>query len=99
MEALDDVVGGISDEANRVTGAQARYASGMARMALHGSPRMVSTLSHWQREPTTVTPQGRRRLVAAIAEARRELGHDELDDEDIALLLFGDRAGSLASPT
>jgi hypothetical protein len=94
-DALNDVVGGVADEANGMTGAQARYASGMARMALHGSPRVVSALAQWQREATTTTPRGKRLLATAVIEARRELRHGEAEDDDLSLLLFGTDARSL----
>lgn len=89
VDALNDVVRGIADIANGVPDAQAGYASAMSRVALHGSQRVVSALRRFQDEATTVTPEGRRRLIAAVREARRELGHDDVPEDDLAVLLFG----------
>ena len=95
VEALNDMVGGIADVANGVSGADARYASALARVVLHGSPRVVGALCAFQEDATTVTPQGRGRLVAALQEARRELGHPGLPDEQAVTLLFGIRERSI----
>lgn len=88
-EALDDVGGAIADAANDVSGAQARYASGLYRVALHGSPQVVSAFSRFQRNATTVTSAGRTLLVGAMQEARRSLGHEEIEEDELAVLLFG----------
>ena len=89
VEALNDMVGGIADVANGVAGAQARYASALSRVVLHGSPKIVDALSTFQDDATTTTLQGRRTLVAALQQARSELGHLEIPDEHAMKLLFG----------
>lgn len=92
-EALNDIVGGIADAANGVPDAQARYASAMARLALHGNAKVVRAFREWQEIANTGTDEGRDALVAAVREARRRLDQDELDDEDVFMLLFGSRQG------
>jgi hypothetical protein len=89
VEAVSDVVDGIAGVAQRVPGARARYAGALARVALHGSPEVVRAFSHHQEEATTITPDGRRLLVAAMQQARSELGHQQLDQRDLEVLLFG----------
>jgi hypothetical protein len=69
--------------------AQARYASAVSRIALHASPAVISKFREFQDDPTTATQDGRRRLIAAVQEAREELGHGRVKEEDIATLLFG----------
>jgi hypothetical protein len=99
VEAVNDVVDGIAGVAQGIPGAQARYAAALARVALHGSPEVVRAFSHHQEEATTITPEGRSRLVAAMQQARLELGRQRLDQRDIEVLLFGPLppSGDLAS--
>jgi hypothetical protein len=89
VEALNDLVGGIADVSNGIPGAQARYASALARIALHGSPAVVLAFRRFQDNASTVTPDGRAALVSAVQEARRALGQDVIEDDDLAMLLFG----------
>jgi hypothetical protein len=89
VEAISDVVDGIAGVAQGIPDAPARYAAALARVALHGSPEVVQAFSHHQEEATTITPEGRRRLVAAMQQARLELGRQQLDQQDIEVLLFG----------
>jgi hypothetical protein len=89
VEAVSDVVDGIAGVAQGIPGAQARYAAALARVALHGSPEIVRAFSHHQEEATTITQEGRRRLVAAMQQARLELGRQRIDERDLELLLFG----------
>jgi hypothetical protein len=96
-EALNDIVGGIADAANGIPDAQARYASAMARLALHGNAEVVRAFREWQEIANTGTGEGRDALVAAVREARRRLDQDELDDEDVFMLLFGSRQGTGSS--
>lgn len=89
VEAINDLVAGIAGVAQRVPHAQAQYASALARVALHGSPAVVQAFRSHQEDATTITPEGRRRLTIAIQEARRELGHQPIDEEELSVLLFG----------
>jgi hypothetical protein len=89
VEALNDVVGGIADVSNGVPGAQARYASAQARIALHGRPPVVLAFRRFQDKASTLTTEGRTALVSAVQQARRSLGHDVIEDDDVAMLLFG----------
>lgn len=91
-EALNEIVGGIADAANNIPGAQARYASGMNRLALHGDPDLVRAFREWQEHADTGTNEGRMTLTAAVQEARRRLGQGKLEDEDVRVLLFGPQA-------
>lgn len=89
-EALNDAMSAIAEVANRAApDAQARYASAVSRIALHAPPSLVATFRAFQDDATTVTPDGRARLVAAIQQARKVLGHDPVTDADCAVLLFG----------
>lgn len=88
-EALDDIVGGIADAASRVPGAQARYASGMARLALHGNAELARAFREWQETPDTGTTDGRRALAGAVQQARHDLGRGRLAEDVVATLLFG----------
>jgi hypothetical protein len=94
VEAVSDVVDGIAGVAQGIPDAQARYAAALARVAIHGSPEIVRAFSHHQEDATTITPEGRRRLVAAMQRARLELGHSRLDEHDLEVLLFGSRPSS-----
>jgi hypothetical protein len=89
VEAISDVVDGIAGVAQGTPDAQARYAGALARVALHGSPEVVRAFSHHQEDATTITSEGRRRLIAAMQQARLELGHQRLDERDLEVLLFG----------
>jgi hypothetical protein len=88
VDALNDAMTAIADVASGEA-AQNRYASAVARIALHASPGVVEKFWKFQEEATTATPEGRALLIAAVQEARRELGHGRVDDEVIAVLLFG----------
>lgn len=94
VEAVSDVVDGIAGVAQGVAGAQARYAAALARLALHGSSEVVRAFRHHQEDATTITPEGRRRLVAAMQQARLELGRQELDERDLEVLLFRPQTSS-----
>ncbi len=94
VEAINDLVGGIADVANKVPHAQARYASALARIALHGSPEVIRTFRRHQEDATTITPGGRQLLVEAIQQSRQELGHQPVGDDDLSVLLFGANPGS-----
>lgn len=89
VEALNDLVGSIAEVSNGTPGAQARYASAQARIALHGPPAVALAFRRFQDNASTITPDGRAALVAAVQEARRSLGHDVIEDGDLAMLLFG----------
>jgi hypothetical protein len=51
-----------------------------------------------QEDATTITPEGRRLLVAAIQQARKELGHQQIEGDDLAVLLFGAGPADLPAP-
>lgn len=89
VEAVSDVVDGIARVAQGSPDAQALYAAALARVALHGSPEIVRAFSYHQEEATTLTPEGRHRLVAAMQQARLELGRQRLEERDLELMLFG----------
>ncbi|MGN6258347.1 MAG: hypothetical protein ACTHN3_11450 [Solirubrobacterales bacterium] len=89
VEAINDLVDAVAGVAQGVPNAQAQYGSALARVALQGSPEVVRAFRHHQEEATTITPEGRRRLIAAIQQARKELGHQPLDDRDLEVMLFG----------
>jgi hypothetical protein len=90
VEALNDAVTAIADVAGgEGKTAQNRYASATSRIALHASPEVIAKFRDFQNDPTTATKDGRARLIAAIQAARRELGHGQADDDDMAVLLFG----------
>lgn len=91
MEAVSDVVDGIAGVAQGIPDAKARYAAAQARIALHGSPEVAQAFGLFQADATTITPDGRRRLVAAMQQARLELGRQRLDERDLEVLLFGSR--------
>src|SRR3954471_20718450 len=99
VEAISDVVDGIAGVAQGIPNAEARYAAALARIALHGSPEVVRAFSHHQEDATTITPEGRRRLVAAMQQARLDLGRERVDERNLEVLLFGPLppSGELAS--
>jgi hypothetical protein len=89
VEAVNDLVDSVAGVAQGNPGAHARYASALGRVSLHGSPEVVRAFRDHQDDATTVTPEGRRLLMAAIQAARKELGHQPLDESDLEVLLFG----------
>jgi hypothetical protein len=89
VEAINDLVDAIAGVAQGDPRAQARYASALARISLHGSPEVVRAFRDHQDTATTVTPEGRQRLMAAIQAARKELDQKPLDTSDLEVLLFG----------
>ena len=89
VEAVSDLVDSVAGVAQGDAGGHARYASALARIALHGSPAVVRAFRDHQEDATTVTPEGRRLLMAAMQAARKELGHQSLDESDLEVLLFG----------
>jgi hypothetical protein len=93
VEALNDVVGGVSDVVSRVPNAKARFASAMSRIGLYGSPELVRAFRLHQEDGTTITPEGRRLFMVALQQARVDLGYPKLDEDDLAVVLFGTRPG------
>jgi hypothetical protein len=89
VEAINDLVDAVAGVAHGVPNARAQYGSALARVALQGSPELARAFRHHQEDATTITPEGRRRLIAAIQQARKELGHQPLDERDLEVLLFG----------
>jgi len=89
VEALNDLVGGIADVAAKVPYAQARYASALARVGLHGSLGIVQAFRRHQDDATTITAEGRQLLVDAVQQARRELRQQHVADDALSVLLFG----------
>lgn len=92
VEAVNDVVDGIAGVAQGTPDAQAQYAGALARVALHGSPKVVRAFRYHQEDATTITSEGRHRLIVAMQQARLELGHQRLDERDLEALLFGAEA-------
>lgn len=89
-DALNDAVGAIARVASGAgIEAQSAYASAVSRVALHGSPEVVRALRLFQDDATTITEDGRDRLVAALTVARSELGHRPAGVDDLGTLLFG----------
>ncbi len=88
VEALNDLVAGVADSANGVKGADARCASAIARLGLHGSPEIVVALQRFREHDTTCTADGRAALIHVFTTARRELGQRRIDDAQLAVLLF-----------
>jgi hypothetical protein len=97
-EALNDLVASIAEVAAGDAAAQRRYAGATSRIVLHGSPDLVAAFHAFQVEPTTGTTDGRRRLLAALQAARRELGRSVVDEEAAAVLLFGPRGPNRSLP-
>jgi hypothetical protein len=90
VEALSDALRAIAEIANGAgSEAQAAYASALSRLALHASPAVIGAFRAFQADATTVTADGRRRLLAALAAARAELGQPAVSQGDLAILLFG----------
>jgi hypothetical protein len=92
LDTLSDVVDAIAAVAAGGRGeAQKRYASAMARLALHASPEVVAAFRRFQDDATTETADGRERFLSAVAAARHALGAQEADAADLAVLLWGTR--------
>lgn len=83
VQAIASVAGGAGPEAQR------HYASAVSRVALHGSPAVIAALRTFQDDATTLTAEGRTRLIAVVRAARAELGHRPADEDDLGVLLFG----------
>lgn len=96
-DALNDMVAAIADVAAGDESAQRRYASATSRIALHGSPELIAIFGEWQRHATTLTDDGRARLIAALQASRRELGRPPIDEDTARLLLFGPKRDDLRS--
>jgi hypothetical protein len=93
LDTLSDVVDAIAAVAGGGgRDALQRYASAMARLALHASPEVVTAFRRFQDDATTATADGRARFLAAVAAARHELGAKEADGTDLAVLLWGTRS-------
>jgi hypothetical protein len=88
-QAVNDAVAAIAEVAQDTSpAARARYASAVSRIALHAPPEIVEAWRRFQNDATTVTEDGRVRLVAAIQAARGQLGHGSASDPDVYVLLF-----------
>jgi hypothetical protein len=90
IEAVNDALKAIASNAH-VGGAEtkAAYASAVSRIGFHGSPAVVSAFGRFQDDATTVTADGRRRLLAAVILTRAELGQTAADESDLSILMFG----------
>jgi hypothetical protein len=89
-QAVNDAIDAIADvAAGTARDAQARYASAVSRIALHGSPHVVTAWRRFQDDATSETDDGRIRLVAAVQSVREQLGHENATDADLHVLLFG----------
>jgi hypothetical protein len=91
LDTLSDLVDAIAAVVAGDKGAQQRYASATARLALHASPEVVAAFRRFQDDATTATAEGRGRFLVAVAAARRELGAKQADADDLAVLLWGPR--------
>jgi hypothetical protein len=96
-QALNEAVAAIAEIANGAD-AQAPYASALARIALHAPPEVVEAWRRFQDDATTITDDGRARLVTALQAARSQLGHDSVSDADLHVLMFGPDSQRLAGP-
>jgi hypothetical protein len=89
-QAANDAIDAISQVARGTSpDAQARYASAVSRVAMHGAPQVVAAWRSFQDDATTETNDGRARMVAAIQSTREQLGHGSASDADLHVLLFG----------
>jgi hypothetical protein len=89
-QAANDAIDAISQVARRTSpDAQARYASAVSRVAMHGTPQVVKAWRSFQDDATTETEDGRARMVTAIQSTREQLGHGSASDADLHVLLFG----------
>lgn len=89
VEALNDATAAIAEVAAGAEGAQRRYASAVARIGLHAPTEVVKAFRAFQDDATTLTEDGRDRLIAALQAARQRLGHGSVSDLDLRVLLFG----------
>ena len=89
VESLNDAVSAIAAAASGVPDAQTRYASATSRVVPPRPPEVVAAFRHFQDDANTFTADGRGRLIAAILEARRHLGHVPVSSADAHVLLFG----------
>jgi hypothetical protein len=93
-QALSDAVAAISEVAfHESRDALARYGSAVSRVGLHGTPEVVEAWRRFQDDATTVTEDGRSRLVVAIQAARTQLGQGAVTDANLHVLLFGPGRG------
>jgi hypothetical protein len=99
VDALNDAVAAIAEAAVGTEGAQQRYASAVSRIGLHAPPEVVRAFRAFQDDATTLTQDGRDRLVAAFQVARQRLGHGEVSGLDLRVLLFGPDGPSAAVRT
>jgi hypothetical protein len=89
-QAVNDAIDAIADvAAGTAPDDLARYASAVSRIALHGSPQVVTAWRRFQNDATTETYDGRDRLVVAVQSVREQLGHGDAADADLPVLLFG----------
>lgn len=89
-QAANDAIDAIAQVARGTSpDAQARYASAVSRVAMHGAPQVIKAWRSFQDNATTETDDGRTRMVAAIQATREQLGHGSASDADLHVLLFG----------
>jgi len=90
VDAINDAIAAVAEVAQTQSAeAQARYGGALARIALHGSPEVVAAFLAFQRDGSTVTPEGRGLLAAAVEVARRELRRGPVTTDALRILLFG----------
>jgi hypothetical protein len=98
-QALSDAIAAISEvKFHESRDALAHYGSAVSRIGLHGTPEVVEAWRSFQDDATTVTEDGRNRLVAALQAAREQLGHGAVTDADLHVLLFGPGRGTGVDP-
>jgi len=91
-EAANDAVRAIASVAasnSTDAAAQTRYASAVARLAMHGTPPVVAAWRSFQDNATTETTEGRNRMLEAVQATRAQLGHGPASETDLHVLLFG----------
>lgn len=92
VDALNEAFGAVAEVAHGAgRQALASYASAVSRIALHGSPAVVTAFRKFQDDANTGGDDGRARLLTAVQMCRRELGHERADAVDLSVLLFGPR--------
>lgn len=89
IEAINDLVDAVAGVAHGIPNSRAQYSRLLSGSRYKASPELVRAFRHHQEDATTITPEGRGRLIAAIQQARKEPGHQPLDERDLEVLLFG----------
>lgn len=89
VEAFNDAVSAIAEVSMGNEAAATGYLSAVTRIGLHSPPPVLKKFRDFQMDPTVETANGQARLIDAIQAARKELGYEQVQDADLAGLLFG----------